>query len=113
MNIEEILQIVLKSVGPVDMKIGEANAPTKIAQIPLIIEKSMANSFLVTINTWTTKIHDAINRSVRTNHLVIDAQCVQAIIYRLRALSDKSRSTRYLYDGAKALSETERPKTQS
>jgi hypothetical protein len=26
-DIEEILRIVLKSVGPVDMKIAEANAP--------------------------------------------------------------------------------------
>jgi hypothetical protein len=42
---------------------------------------------------------------------VIDAQCVQAIIDGLRASSDKSRSTRYLYGKAKALSETERPKT--
>jgi hypothetical protein len=40
---------------------------------------------------------------------VIDAQCVQAIIDGLRASSDKSRSTRYLYDYAKH-SETERPK---
>jgi hypothetical protein len=29
-DIEEILRIVLKSVGPVDMKIAEANAPTEI-----------------------------------------------------------------------------------
>jgi hypothetical protein len=57
------------------------------------------------------KIHDAIDRSVRTNHPVVDAQCVQAIIDGLRASSDKSRSTRYLYDKAKALSDTERPKT--
>jgi hypothetical protein len=71
----------------------------------------MENSFLVTINTWTMKIHDAIDRSVRTNHPVVDAQCVQAIIDGLRASSDKSRSTRYLYDRAKALSENERPKT--
>jgi hypothetical protein len=48
---------------------------------------------------------------VRTNHPVVDAQCVQAINGGLRASSDKSRSTRYLYDKAKALSETERPKT--
>jgi hypothetical protein len=62
------------------MKIAEANAPTEIAQIPLIIKNIMEKSFIVTINTWTTKIHDAIDRSVRTNHPVIDAQCVQAII---------------------------------
>jgi hypothetical protein len=48
---------------------------------------------------------------VRTNHPVVDAQCVQAIIDGLRASSDKSRSTRYLYERAKALSDTERPKT--
>jgi hypothetical protein len=95
-DIEEILRVVLKSVGPVDMKIAEANAPTEIAQILLIIEDIMANSFLVTINTWTMKIHDAIDRSVRTNHPVVDAQCIQAIIDGLRASSDKSRSTRYL-----------------
>jgi hypothetical protein len=47
------------------MKIAEANAPTEIAQIPLIIENIMENSFLVTINTWTTKIYEAIDRSVR------------------------------------------------
>jgi hypothetical protein len=99
-DIEEIFRIVLKSVGPVDMKIAEA-------QIPLVIEDIMANSFLVSINTWTMKIHDAIDCSVRTSHPVVDAQCVQAIIDRLRASSDKSRSTRYLYDKAKALSETE------
>jgi hypothetical protein len=93
------------------MKIAEVNAPTEIAQIPLIIENIMENSFLVTINTWTTKIYEAIDRSVRTNHSVVDAQFVQAIIDGLRASSDKSRSTRYLYDRAKALSETERPKT--
>jgi hypothetical protein len=75
-DIEEILQVFLKSVCLVDMK---------IIQIPLIIKNIMENSFLVTINTWTTKIHDAIDRSVR--------------------------STRYLYDEAKALSETKRPKT--
>jgi hypothetical protein len=52
------------------------------------------------------------DRSQRTNdHPVVDAQCVQAIIDGLRASSDKSRSTRYLYDKAKALSDTERPKT--
>jgi hypothetical protein len=84
------------------MKIAEANAPTKIAQIPLIIENIMENSFLVTINSWTMKIHDAIDRSVRTNHPVVDAQCVQAVIDGLRASSDKSRSTRSLYDKAKA-----------
>jgi hypothetical protein len=89
------------------MKIAEANAPTKIAQIPLIIEGIMANSFLVMINTWTMKIHDAIDRSVRTNQPMVDAQCVQAIIDGLRASSDKSRNTRYLYDKAKALSDTE------
>jgi hypothetical protein len=50
-DIEEILGVVLKSVGLVDMKITEANAPTEIAQIPLIIENIMENSFLVTINT--------------------------------------------------------------
>jgi hypothetical protein len=33
------------------MKIAEANAPTEIAQIPLIIENIMENSFLVMINT--------------------------------------------------------------
>jgi hypothetical protein len=110
-DIEEILRILLKSVGPVGMKIAEANAPTEIAQIPLIIENVMENSFLVTINTWTTKIYDAIDRSVRTNHPVVDAQCVQAIIDGLRASSDKSRSTRYLYEKAKALSDTERPKS--
>jgi hypothetical protein len=92
-DIEEILRIVLKSVGPIGMKIAEANAPTEIAQIPLIIENIMKNSFLVTINTWTMKIHDAIDRSVRTSHPVVDAQCVQAIIDGLRASSDKSRST--------------------
>jgi hypothetical protein len=110
-DIEEIFRIVLKSVGPVDMKIAEANAPTEIAQIPLVIEDIMANLFLFTINTWMMKIHDAIDRSVRTNHPVVDAQCVQAIIDGLCASSDKSRSTRYLYDKAKALSDTERPKT--
>jgi hypothetical protein len=99
-DIEEILRVVLKSVGPVDMKIAEANAPTEIAQIPLIIENIMENSFLVTINTWTIKIHDVIDRSVRTSHPVVDAQCVQAIIDGLRASSDKSRSTLYLYDKA-------------
>jgi hypothetical protein len=57
------------------------------------------------------KIHDAIDRSMRTNHPVVDAKCVQAIIDGFCASSDKSRSTRYLYDKAKALSETERPKT--
>jgi hypothetical protein len=77
----------------------------------LIVENIMENSFLVTINTWTTKIHDAIDRSERTNHPVVDAQCVQAIIDGLRTSSDKSRSTRYLYDKVKALSETGRPKT--
>jgi hypothetical protein len=41
---------------------------------------------------------------------VVDAQCVQAIIDGLRASSGKSRSNRYLYDKAKALSATERPK---
>jgi hypothetical protein len=66
-DIEEIVRVVLKSVGSVDMKIAEANAPTEIAQIPLIIENIMKNSFLVTLNTWTMKIHDAIYRSVRTN----------------------------------------------
>jgi hypothetical protein len=65
----------------------------------------MENSFLVTINTWTMKIHDAIDRSV--NHPVVDAQCVQAIIDGLRASSDKLCSTCYLYDKAKALSDTE------
>jgi hypothetical protein len=110
-DIEEILRIVLKSVGPVGMKIAEANASTEIAQIPLIIENIMENSFLVTINTWTMKIHDAIDRSVRTNHQVVDAQYVQAIIDGLRASSDKSRSTRNLYNKAKALSDVERPKT--
>jgi inhibitor of KinA sporulation pathway (predicted exonuclease) len=60
-DIEEILRVILNSVGPVDMKIGEANAPTEITQIPLIIKNIMENSFLVTINTWTTKIHDAID----------------------------------------------------
>jgi hypothetical protein len=110
-DIEEILRVVLKSVGPVDMKIAEANAPTEIGQIPLVIEDIMANSFLVTINTWTMKFHEAIDRSVRTNHPVVDAQCVQAIIDGLRASTDKSRSTRYLYNKAKALSDTERPKT--
>jgi hypothetical protein len=50
-DIEEILQIVLKSIDPVDMKVSEANAPTEIAQISLVIEDIMANSFLVTINT--------------------------------------------------------------
>jgi hypothetical protein len=111
-DIEEILQIVLKSVGPVGMKIAEANAPTEIAQIPLIIENIVENSFLVTINTWTTKIYEAIDRSVRTSHPVVDAQCVQAIIDGLRASSDKSRSTRYLYDRAKALSDTSDQKPQ-
>jgi hypothetical protein len=48
-DIEEILRILLKSVGPVGMKIAEANTPTEIAQIPLIIENIMENSFLVTI----------------------------------------------------------------
>jgi hypothetical protein len=109
-DIEEILRILLKSVGPVGMKIAEANAPTEIAQIPLIIENIMENSFLVTINTWTTKIYEAIDRSVRTSHPVVDVRCVQAIIDGLRASSDKSRSTRYLYERAKALSNTERPK---
>jgi hypothetical protein len=103
-DIEEILRILLKSVGPVGMKIAEADAPTEIAQI---IENIMENSFLVTINTWTTKIHEAIDRSVRTSHPVVDAQCVQAIIDGLRASSDKSRSTRYLYERAKALPDTE------
>jgi hypothetical protein len=56
-DIEEILQVFLKSVCPVDMK---------IAQIPLIIKNITENSFLVTIKTWTTKIHDAIDRSVRS-----------------------------------------------
>jgi hypothetical protein len=42
-DIEEILRVVLK--------IAEANAPTEIAQIPLIIDNIMENSFLVTINT--------------------------------------------------------------
>jgi hypothetical protein len=78
------------------------HAPTEIAQIPLIIENVLENSFLLTINTWAMKIHNAIDRSV---------QCVQAIIDGLRASSDKSRSTRYLYEKAKALSDTERPKT--
>jgi hypothetical protein len=107
-DIEEILRIVLKSVGSVDMKIAEANAPTEIAQIPLIIENIMENSFLVTINTCTMKIHDAIDRSVRTNHPV-DEPPVQAIIDGLRASSNKSRSTRYYK--AKALSDAKRPKT--
>jgi hypothetical protein len=44
-DIEKILRIVLKSVGPVRTKIAEANAPTEIAQIPLVIEDIMANSF--------------------------------------------------------------------
>jgi hypothetical protein len=48
---------------------------------------------------------------VRTSHPVVDAQCVQAIIDGLRASSDKSRSTRYLYERAKTLSDTEQPKT--
>jgi hypothetical protein len=86
------------------MKIAKANAPTEIAQIPLIIENVLENSVLVTINTWTTKIHEAIDRSVRTSHSVVDAQCVQAIIEGLRTSSDKSRSTRYLYERAFALS---------
>jgi hypothetical protein len=110
-DIEEILRILLKSVGPVGMKIAEVHVPTEIAQIPLIIENVMENSFLVTIYTWTTKIYDAIERSMRTSHQVVDAKCVQAIIDGLRASSDKSRSTRYLYEKAKALSDTERPKT--
>jgi hypothetical protein len=112
-DIEEILRILLKLVGPVGMKIAEANAPTEIAQIPLIIENIMENSFLVTIklSRISTKIYDAIDCSVRTSHLVVDAQCVQAIIDGLRASSDKSRSTRYLYERAKALSDTERQKT--
>jgi hypothetical protein len=110
-DIEEILRILLKSIGPVGMKIAEADAPTEIAQIPLIIENVMENSFLVTIKKWTTKIHDAIERSVRTSHPVVDVQCVQAIIDGLRASSDKSRSTRWLYEKAKALSNDERPKT--
>jgi hypothetical protein len=59
------------------------------------------------------KILDAIDRSVRTNHPVVDTQCVQAIIDEFRASSEKSRSTRYLYDKAKALSDTERQKPQS
>jgi hypothetical protein len=63
------------------MKIAEANAPMEITQIPLIIKNIMENSFLVTINTRTTKIHN-----------VIDAQFVQAIIDGLRALSDKPRT---------------------
>jgi hypothetical protein len=100
---EEILQVVLKSVGPVDMKIAEVN-PTEITQTPLITENIMDNSFRVTLNTWSTKIHDAIDRTVRTNHPVVDLLCVQAIIDGLRASSDKSRSIRYLYDKSKALS---------
>jgi hypothetical protein len=40
------------------MKISEAKAPTEIAQIQLIIENIMENSFLVTINTWAMKLHD-------------------------------------------------------
>jgi hypothetical protein len=111
-DIKEMLRILLKSVGPVGMKIAEANTLTKIAPIPLIIANVLENSFLVTINTWTTKIHEAIDRSVRTSHPVVDAQCVQAIIDGLRASSDKSRSTPYLYERAKALPDTERPKTQ-
>jgi hypothetical protein len=79
------------------MKFAEANAPTEITQIPLIIENIMENSFLVTLNTCTTKIHDAIDRSVRTSHPVVDAQCVQAIIDGLRA--------------PKALLDIDRPKT--
>jgi hypothetical protein len=69
-DIEEILRVVrdLHIDGTDDMKILEANTPMDIAQIPLIIENIMENSFLVTIKTWTTKIHDAIDRSVRTNH---------------------------------------------
>jgi hypothetical protein len=62
----------------------------------LVIEDIMVNSFLVTINTWTTKIYEAIDRSVWTSHTVVDAQCVQAIIDGLRASSDKSRSIRFV-----------------
>jgi hypothetical protein len=54
-DIEEILRVFFKFVGPVDMRIAKANASTEIAQIPLIIENIMENSFLVTLNTWTTK----------------------------------------------------------
>jgi hypothetical protein len=62
-RLEEILRVVLKSVCPIDMKIAEANASTEIAQVPLIIENIMKNSFFVTINTKMTKIHDAIDES--------------------------------------------------
>jgi hypothetical protein len=54
------------------------------------------------LNTWATKIYDAIDHSVRKNHSVIDAESVQVII---------DGSTRYLHDKANALSKTERPKT--
>jgi hypothetical protein len=52
----------------------------------------LEKSFLVTINTWTTKIHDAIDRSVRTNHLVVDvlraiSRVALAIYTRKRRLS--------------------------
>jgi hypothetical protein len=40
-DIEEILRFVQNFVGPVDMKIAEANAASEIAQVPLIIENIM------------------------------------------------------------------------
>jgi hypothetical protein len=60
-DIEEILRVVLKSVGPVDIKIAEANAP----MVPLIIKNIMENSFLVTINTWITKLQLNTMRDVK------------------------------------------------
>jgi hypothetical protein len=63
----------------------------------------MENSFIVTLNMWTTKIHDAIDRSVRTNHTVVDAQCVQAIVDGLRASSDQKSQRNlngFVYDAS-------------
>jgi hypothetical protein len=50
-DIEEILRVLLKSVGPIHMKIAEANASMEITQIPLIIKNIMENSFFVMLNT--------------------------------------------------------------
>jgi hypothetical protein len=64
------------------MKIVEANAPTEIAQIPL------ENSF-----DAITKIHDAIDRSVRKNHrgLTHNAFKLSLIDCVLQAISRKAR----------------------
>jgi hypothetical protein len=76
------------------MNFAETNALTEIAQIPSIIKTIMENSL-------TTKMH-AIDRSVQTNHPVIDAQSFK------QSLMDKALA---IYTTKLRLSRKARPKT--